>query len=178
MDPGAPTTTCLFCDRLQNAGSLVGRTVYEDALVHVSHQLNDDAPTYLGAVIVQTRRHTEAGLSDLTDAEAERIGLLVGRVSRALRETVGAAWCYTYAFTEGYRHLHQFVVARYPRTPEEFVRLEITDWTDAPRGDRDRVEQLVGELASHLGPIPGDVHSRAAGEASDLRRRPRTGRRP
>ncbi|MGA7861445.1 MAG: HIT family protein [Thermoplasmata archaeon] len=147
--PGTPE--CFFCRRLELPPAEQDPLIYEDSLVHVTHELDEAAATYLGTVVIQTKRHTEAGLSSLTDEEGERIGQLVAQVSRALRELVGAAWCYTYCFTERYQHVHQFVVARHPQTPPEHVRLGVTEWAGAPRGNPEEIRGLARALAERVG---------------------------
>ena len=81
---------CPFCNRLKDVGQWSEGLVYEDDLVLVTHEFDVNAPSYLGAVVIQTKRHTEHGLADLTDSEGQRFGLLVAQISRALRELVGA----------------------------------------------------------------------------------------
>jgi diadenosine tetraphosphate (Ap4A) HIT family hydrolase len=63
-----------------------GGAVYEDDLVYAGHAAipGGQATAYLGALLVEPRRHIP-GLADLTDREAQRVGLLVARLSRALR---------------------------------------------------------------------------------------------
>ena len=143
---------CFFCERLSDSGREREPLVYEDPLVHVTHWLNGEGPTYKGAILIQTKRHTDGGLPTLTEEEGERIGRLVVQISAALRDVVGAAWTYTYCFTEGYRHVHQFVVARYPNTPPRQVRLKVTDWEEAPRGKPGEICRLAARLAARLAP--------------------------
>jgi diadenosine tetraphosphate (Ap4A) HIT family hydrolase len=141
---------CYFCDRLRNVKEWEGRLIYEDDLIHVTHQINNEGLSYLGAVLIQTKRHTEGGLAGLTDAEAQRIGLLVAQISRGLKDLVGAAWTYTYCFTESFRHVHQFVLARYPGTPPEYIRLQVDEWKQAPRGSTEQISKLSHQLAARL----------------------------
>jgi histidine triad (HIT) family protein len=138
-------SSCFFCGRLREPGSIEAWRIYEDDLLVATHQVEANGPTYLGTVMVQTRRHTE-GLGGLTDREAERLGLVVTRISRALRSTLGAEWTYAYCFTEAFRHVHTIVDARYPGLPKEYVRLGIHEWPLAPRGDAEAVRRLVIEL--------------------------------
>jgi diadenosine tetraphosphate (Ap4A) HIT family hydrolase len=152
MSKKSAKSACLFCQRLNLPAERQAPLIYEDSLVHVTHELDGEGCTYLGTVLIQTKRHTEAGLSSLTDEEGERIGELVAQISRALRELVGASWCYTYCFTEVYRHVHQFVVARYPQMPQEHVRLGATEWPEAPRGSSRDVRQLARALRDRVGP--------------------------
>jgi diadenosine tetraphosphate (Ap4A) HIT family hydrolase len=141
---------CFFCNMRKDVSQWSERLVYEDDLVLVTHEIDSDGPTYLGAVLIQTKRHTEHGLTDLTDLEGQRIGFLVAQISRALRDLVGAAWTYTYSFTEAYQHVHQFVCARYPNMPPEYARLQFREWKEAPRGTSPQVAELSKKLGSRL----------------------------
>jgi len=149
---------CYFCDRLANPKEWEGRLIYEDDLVHVTHQIDTEMPTYLGAVLIQTRRHTESGLASLTDDEGQRIGLLVAQISRGLKDLVGATWTYTYCFTEAFRHVHQFVLARHSDMPPEYVRLRVVEWKQAPRGSPAQIAELSRKLSERLR-IPSNLLS-------------------
>jgi len=141
---------CFFCDRLKNVEDWEDSLIYEDDLVHVAHQIDPEGPSCLGAVLIQTKRHTESGLAGLTNLEGQRMGLLVAQISRALKELVGAAWTYTNCFNERFRHVHQFVFARYPDMPTEYVRLRVNEWKRAPRGSRAQVADLSRQLRERL----------------------------
>lgn len=156
---------CLFCERLRSPGRLRACRVYEDGQFFVAHQLEEVRPTYLGALLLQTRRHA-LSLGALTEEEARGLGPVVSRVSRALEEVTGASWTYCFAFTEGYRHVHLVLVARYPGVPPEYVRLAITDWPDAPRGGPREVAELSGRLRRALAsPASGPLPSRGSAPA-------------
>lgn len=136
---------CYFCRTLSDPAASEPWCVYEDDLLVATHQVEDVGPSYLGSILVQTKRHTE-GLAGLTDPEAERLGRVVARVSRALVETVGASWTYSYGFMEAFRHVHTIIDARYPDLPREYFRLRIHEWPGAPQGDREAVGKLVRTL--------------------------------
>jgi diadenosine tetraphosphate (Ap4A) HIT family hydrolase len=136
---------CLFCRQMRDPSLLQSRLVYEDEFFHASHYFDERAPTLLGLVLIQTKRHVN-DLSELTDSEAQGLGILVQKISKALKSSVGAAWTYCYCFMEGVRHVHVFVSARYPSLPKEYVRLNISNWPEAPTG---RLKE-VGELAIRL----------------------------
>lgn len=140
---------CYFCKLFESDRELEGLGVYEDARMRVFHGVGD-LPTYLGSFVIVLRRHTPHGLASLSDEEGQGIGTVVARLSRALYEVAGAAWTYTHCFTEGYRHVHQFVVARYPGTPSEYVRLQVMDWPGAPRGGLDEVRALSRRISDAL----------------------------
>jgi histidine triad (HIT) family protein len=137
---GGPNPNCIFCKRLGDP-ALEDRLIHEDDLFHVSHQVSEEGPTYLGLALIQTKRHAPE-IADLTEEEASRLGPLLHDVSRAVKSCTGAAWTYTYSFMEGERHVHVLGPARYPGTPREFVRLAVADWPGAPLGDRRTVADL------------------------------------
>ena len=145
----AETDVCMFCERLRNPGWLADRLVYEDELFHVSHQLNEEGQTYLGSVIIQTRRHVH-DLAELTEKEAARLGSVITRSSRALKNCTGAGWTYAECFLERYQHVHVIVTARYPSMPKEYIRLSIRKWPDAPMGTRAKVDELSRRLRADM----------------------------
>jgi len=145
----AETEVCMFCERLWNPSGLADISVYEDELFHVSHQLNEEGQTYLGSVIIQTRRHVH-DLAGLTEKEAARLGSLITRSSRALKNCTGAGWTYVESFLERYQHVHVIVTSRYPSMPNEYIRLAIRKWPDAPRGARVEVVELSRKLRADM----------------------------
>jgi histidine triad (HIT) family protein len=144
-----PPTDCFFC-ALAHSGRAPGpQRVYEDPWFLVSHSLDDTGTTYLGSLIVQTKRHVP-DLSGLTREEAAALGPLLVSLSGALKESTGASWTYCYSFLEGVRHVHFFVVARYASVPPEYVRLAIADWPKAPQGDLSEVTALVERIRARM----------------------------
>ena len=135
---------------MANPSSLKARLVFENQAYHVSHQLTEDGPTYLGSLLLQTKRHVTS-LAELTDREGQQLGTLIRQTSRALNSCTPAAWTYAISFTEGYRHVHFIVTARYPNLPREYVRLAVDDWPEAPRGTLAEVEHLASRLRVTMG---------------------------
>jgi histidine triad (HIT) family protein len=147
--PSEADPDCHFCQRMTDPGSLRDRLVFEDGLFHVSHQLEENGPSYLGILLIQTTRHAPE-MAELTDLEGEELGSLVQQTSRALKSCTGAAWTYVFSFTEGFRHVHVVVAARYPSMPKQYVRLSLTDWPDAPKGGRLEVVALTHRLREFM----------------------------
>jgi len=136
------------------------RLVWESASFHVHHHVEEDGSSYLGALLIQTKRHAP-GLAELSDAEAQELGRLIHRTSRALKSCTTAAWTYVHGFTEAYRHVHVFVAARYPNTPKAYVRLAVAEWPGAPKGDHHDVIELARRLReSMLAMEDGEATSR------------------
>jgi histidine triad (HIT) family protein len=149
-DGEARHAECVFCERAARPGALTRRSVFEDARFLVTHQANEDGPTsYLGALLLQTKRHVP-NLGELTDTEAMGLGQLLARTSAALIRCTGAEWTYTFSFTEAFRHVHFVVAARYAGLPQRYYRLGFADWPAAPRGSLTEVEALAARLREEI----------------------------
>ena len=99
--------------------------------------------------MVEPRRHTP-GLAELTDEEAQALGLLVARLSRALKESEGAEHVYAFVLGDRVPHLHVHLVPRYPGAPPEYWGVRVDEWPGAPRGDADAVHALCLRLRRYL----------------------------
>jgi histidine triad (HIT) family protein len=142
-------TDCMFCEEAHLKAQRPERVVYEDERFYVIHPLDEEAPTYLGTLMIVARRHIPS-FADLSAEEAQALGLLLARVTRALKVATGAEHAYAYYFGEGFRHLHAFIVARYDTMPGAFVRLDVERWPDAPRGDAAAVAALCARAREAL----------------------------
>lgn len=140
---------CQFCQIQQGLVPAVGGLLYEDELVSAHHYSHNEEPMYLGYLVVQTRRHVPT-FAELTDAEAQSIGLLITRLSRALKESVGAERTYVVFFGEVVPHLHVLLTARYPGTPPEYWRSLVYNWPDAPKGGPEEIAALCERLRVSL----------------------------
>lgn len=105
--------------------------------------------TYLGIFFVEPKRHV-TGWTELTEAEAQRVGLLIQRVSHALKAAERVEHIYTFTFGHHIDHLHVWVVPRYPGAPREYWGTAVTDWPDAPRGDEVAINALCQRVRAHL----------------------------
>jgi histidine triad (HIT) family protein len=144
---------CLFCTIQQGVTPPAGGPIYEDDLVYAHHAHFHDEPTYLGHLMLETKRHTP-DFTDLTPAEARAIGLLTARLSRALKACTDAEKVYSVFYGEVTPHLHIHLLARYPNTPAEYLRWNLEDWPGAPRGDEQAIAALCQRLRSALATIP------------------------
>jgi histidine triad (HIT) family protein len=143
---------CLFCDIQSGQTPSVGGPVYEDELVYAHHFYAEDRVNYLGHLIVETKRHTP-DFTTLTPAEAQAVGLLIARLSGAIKTCTGAEKVYAEFYGEVTPHLHVHLMARYPETPEAYLRWNVTDWPDAPRANADDVAALCEQLRATLAPM-------------------------
>lgn len=135
---------CVFCDQIRD-DIFEKLLIYEDELFIATHRLDENAPSYLGLILIQTKRHVH-DLGELSEEEAPKFGILIQRISKALKETTGAEWTYSYTFMEGVRHVHNFLTARYSKVPKQYLRLDIGNWPEAPLGGPKEVFELSEKL--------------------------------
>jgi len=119
--------------------------------VYAGHaQIREGQSTaYLGYLMAETKRHAP-GLADLTDAEAQALGLLVARLSRALKACEGAEHVYAFVLGDGVPHVHVHVVPRYPGAPREYWGVHVDEWPDAPHGGSQEMAALCARLREYL----------------------------
>jgi diadenosine tetraphosphate (Ap4A) HIT family hydrolase len=141
--------TCLFCGSSKDLPFAVGGLVYEDDFVFAHHLYEEGSPSYLGCLLLITKRHV-LDLAELTGGEAQAVGLAVARLSHALKACTGAAKIYLDAYYEVNPHLHLNLVARYPATPPEYWRWQVGHWPKAPRGGPEAIVELCEQIRAHL----------------------------
>jgi diadenosine tetraphosphate (Ap4A) HIT family hydrolase len=80
----------------------------------------------LGWTVIVARRHM-GSLDELTQAEAMELGILLRKVSMALKEIVQCAKTYVMQFaeSEGFHHVHFHVVPRMADLPEDHRSVKI-----------------------------------------------------
>lgn len=150
------TAECFICQKHRREINIPGGAIYEDHLVYAGHIRADDGPTYLGYLMAELKRHAP-GLAEQTNEEAQALGLLVARLSRALKTSEGAEHVYLFVFGDHVPHLHMHLVPRHPGTPRTYWGNRIDEWPDAPRGDAVEVaavcERLRTCLANESSPV-------------------------
>lgn len=142
---------CFICRKQRGEVTIPGGAIYEDDLIYVGHaQIRDgQATTYLGYLMVEPKRHAPR-LFDLTDEEAQAIGLMIARLSRALRDSEHAEHVYVFVIGDGVPHVHFHVVPRYPQAPREFWGVHVDEWPDAPHGGPDEMAAFCDRLRAQL----------------------------
>ena len=132
----------------------VGGPVCIDDLTVVS-RLSPRAPgqsgelATLGTSWLNPLRHAPV-LPDLTDEEAQAVGLWAARASRAPRDVAGAEHVYAAVIGQGMSHLHVHLLPRYPNKPREYWWDRLDEWPDAPRGGEEQIATLVRRLLAYL----------------------------
>lgn len=144
---------CFICRKHRGEIAIPGGMIYQDGLVHGCHiggpEQIAEQKAYLGYLMVESRRHAP-GLADLTDEEAQATGLLVTRLSRALKACTDAEHIYAFVFGEHVPHLHIHVLPRYPGAPREYWGTHTVEWPDAPRGGSEEIDALCKKLRAYL----------------------------
>ena len=140
---------CPFCITSKKLLSAIGEIVYEDDFVYAHHYSQGEGPSYLGHLMLKTKRHAP-GFANLTEAEAQAVGLALARLSNALKTCTGAEKVYVEAYCEIVPHLHLHLTARYPGVPQEYWRWNISDWPQAPSGGPDEITTLCDQLRASL----------------------------
>lgn len=143
------TADCFICRKHQGEINIPGGAIYEDELVYAGHIRSDQGPTYLGYLMVELKRHAP-GLAEQTGEEAQAVGLLVARLSRALKASEGAEHVYLFVFGHHVPHLHLHLVPRYPGAPREYWGTKVDEWPEAPHGDATEIAAVCERLRAYL----------------------------
>jgi diadenosine tetraphosphate (Ap4A) HIT family hydrolase len=110
--------TCSACSEIAGEISAPGGVIFDDGLWFVSHHTG--AFTDPGELIVKTRRHCES-LAELTRAEADALGPILGAAVQSLERVVVAERIYAVSFNERVRHVHFLLLPRTAAMPPGHV---------------------------------------------------------
>ena len=110
----------------------------------VVHSYNTALPGWL---VLVARRHIEA-IDELTDEEALELGVLLQRVSLALKEVTGCLKTYVIQFAElaEHPHVHFHIVPRMADQPENRRGTKIFEYLSASEEERVS-EERMNEIA-------------------------------
>lgn len=150
MDVSVPQEECFVCQKHNGKIPLPGGIIYEDRFVIASHHIPENGNTsYLGWLFVEPRRHI-AGLAEQTPDEAKTSGLIIARLSRALKACERAE--HVYAFVVGHHipHLHVHLMPRYPGTPREYWGMRVPEWPNARQGDALQIAMVCARIRNYL----------------------------
>lgn len=99
--------------------------------------------------MLEPKRHVQ-GLPDLTEPEAQAIGLQAVRLSRALKACLEAEHVYAFVLGDQVAHLHIHLVPRHPGAPPEYWGVRVDEWPAAPHGGPQQIEALCARIRDHL----------------------------
>lgn len=141
---------CFICNKHQNKFKTSGVTIYEDEYVYVGHIDSNGEPNYLGHIMIDVKRHIPT-LAEMNVQEAQAFGMIIVRVSKALKESEGAEHIYAVVSGNSVPHLHMHLVARYPDTPEEYWGpFAVHNAPNARYGEDNEVIDVCNRLKTHL----------------------------
>lgn len=98
---------------------------------------------------MEPKRHAPE-LGDLTEEEAQAIGLYTSRLARALMKTEGVEHVYAFVIGDGVPHVHVHVIGRYPGAPRMYWGPKVDEWPEAPRGDEAEIAQVADRIRRFL----------------------------
>jgi histidine triad (HIT) family protein len=137
---------CAVCLKHLRQGPLAGEIIHETELLVASHApITEAGGVYLGYLFVEPRRHISE-LGDLSEQEAEALGLMTMRLARVLQQAQAADHVYSAVVGHHEEHLHVHLIPRYPDTPPEYWWTKVLEWPDAPRGDAEAVSEVAARL--------------------------------
>jgi histidine triad (HIT) family protein len=144
-------SSCFVCRKHQGLEDVPGGPVFEDELVYSGHawSVEDGIAPYLGGFIVEPKRHLPTW-AELSDDEAERIGLVIRDVSWSLKNVLNAEHVYVFVIGHHLAHLHIWVVPLYPGTPREYWGTRVFEWPGRPDGTRTAVEGLCAQIRAAM----------------------------
>ncbi len=130
-------SSCMTCTLLARRDAGVAPlwdAIYRGAAWDVVHSYNTSLPGWL---VLVARRHITA-LDALTEAEAIELGLLIRRVSVALKAVTGCAKTYVIQFAEAaeHPHVHVHIVPRMADMPEDRRSLGVFGYLGVPETER------------------------------------------
>lgn len=145
------TSDCFVCQKHKGEIELPGGDILQAELIYCGHAWSLEEPQgiYLGACIVEPKRHV-ASWADLSDVEAERIGVVIRDISQALKGSEAAEHVYVFVLGHHVPHLHVWIVPRFAGTPREYRGLQLFEWPELVKGNAHEVEALCDRLRLEL----------------------------
>lgn len=118
---------------LQTVPNPLCEYIYENEHWRVAHAFNTSLPGWL---VVISMRHV-ASFAELSDAEALSFGPLLHRVSKTLKEVMGAVKTYTVLFAEHpeHPHVHFHVVPRAADMPDDSKGTGVFKYLGVPEAE-------------------------------------------
>ena len=137
-------TACITCEMIaaRDAGAApLWDCIHRAQFWDVVHSYNTALPGWLVLVV---RRHIES-IDELSEAEAVELGVLLRRVSIALKDITGCVKTYVVQFAEaaGHPHVHFHVVPRMADQPDERRSTRVFGYLDVPEEERVSEEQMT-----------------------------------
>ena len=155
MGDTQPCLTCALVSRRDAGDAPLWDSIHRSAYWDVVHSYNTSLPGWL---VLVARRHV-AAIDELTDEEAAELGLLLRRVSAALRVVTGCLKTYVVQFAEQaeHPHVHFHVIPRMVDQPAERRGPGVFGYLGVAEGERvsdERMNVIAAEVRRLLASSP------------------------
>ena len=141
---------CFICNKHDGTIKVAGNSIFEDEYIYVGHIDNNGKPNYLGHLMIDLKRHVPT-LAEMNPEEAKAFGVIMARLSKALKEVEKAEHVYALVSGNTVPHLHTHLVARYSNTPEQYWGpFAVYDAPNARMGEDNDVLQLCYRIKDYL----------------------------
>ncbi|KAF2404849.1 HIT-like protein [Trichodelitschia bisporula] len=131
---------CYSCD--ENAASDLPprESIFVSPHWRVCHSFNSSLPGWL---VIVAQKHV-LSLDEMPDEALMELGLLQGKLTRALREVVGSLKAYSVFFAEGrgFEHVHIHIVPRMPDQPPDRKGRRVFEYLPPPAVEAVPVEEM------------------------------------
>ena len=147
---------CILC-RGPGGDAELGRVqVWEDPLWRLTTATEGEIA---GFSYLEPKRHVPH-ITDLTGPEADTLGPVLARVTRALKQAADAELVYVYVFGDGIPHLHLHLAPHRvgDALNDRMIRGEVTE-TRLPSG-------VTSFVSREFPPLPARMHARVRGRLS------------
>ncbi|MBZ0302244.1 MAG: HIT family protein [Anaerolineae bacterium] len=146
--------TCTLTARRDADTAPIREKIYRTDYWDVAHAYNTALPGWL---VLVARRHL-AAVDELTEAEALELGVLIRRVSLALKAVTGCTKTYIMQFAEApqHSHVHFHVVPRMADQPEDhkgpyiFKYLGVDEAERVSAAEMDRIAREVRRCLAEM----------------------------
>jgi diadenosine tetraphosphate (Ap4A) HIT family hydrolase len=148
--------TCELIARRDAGTAPLWDSIYRTRFWDVVHSYNTALPGWL---VLVARRHIEA-IDELTDEEAVELGVLLMRVSRALKEITGCLKTYVILFAEQaeHPHVHFHIIPRMADQPENRRGTKIFQYlgvSEEERVSEEKMNEIALKVRKILLSLPG-----------------------
>lgn len=125
---------CQLCRMIENRklpDVPIWDSIFTAEYFDVTHAFNTALP---GWTVIVLKRHVPA-IDQLTDEESIELGMLIHKVSKALKHAVGCVKTYVMQFAEKETHVHFHIVPRMADLEEENKGPNVFNYMDVEPGD-------------------------------------------
>ena len=139
--------TCELLSRRDTNNAPLWDSIHRTQFWDVVHHNNTSLPGWLVLVV---RRHIGA-IDELTNEEAIELGVMLRRVSLALKETTGCIKTYVVQFAEmaEHQHVHFHIIPRMANQPENRRGTNVFEYSGVSEEERVR-EEIMNEIATKV----------------------------